>query len=72
MPVWVVIGGVGVDVDLLDVESAVGREEQLVLVRCRRILGTDVIDVVARHLWGGVGRGMVGMRWGRVWAGCDE
>ena len=45
------------DVDLLDVESAVGREEQLVLARCRRILGTDVIDVVARHLWGGVGRG---------------
>ena len=61
LPVWVALGGVGMDVDLLDQKSAVGREEELILgIRGRRILGTDEIDVVARHLW----------EWGRIGIRC--
>ena len=61
LPVWIALGGVGVDVDLLDEESTVGREEKLVLgLRRRRILGTDEIDVFARHLW----------EWGGTVMGC--
>ena len=58
LPVWIALGGVGVDVDLLDEESTAGREEKLVLgLRRRRIFGTDEVDVVARHLWGAAGNG---------------
>ena len=61
LPVWVALGGVGMDVDLFDEESAVGREEKLVLgLRRRRILGTDEVDVFARHLW----------EWGGMVMGC--
>ena len=58
LPVWVALGGVGMDVDLFDEESAVGREEKFILrLWRRRILGTDEVDVVARHLWGAAGNG---------------